>query len=104
MQQQVEGEGPEVEEGGEEAPVLVLEEDGADGVEESERGHDVALDEDGDGDGAGGPDARADGHLVEPLLEREVVGAAAGGEGGTVEHVGHGGGCFGGGGLLAGRD
>ena len=46
MEQEVEGERAEVKEGGDESPVLVLDKDGAEGVEELEGRDNVALDKD----------------------------------------------------------
>lgn len=126
VEEEVEGQGAEVEEGCQEAPelrpglarllclffsflflsclvvfgremggerrsylYLVLQEDGPHGEEELQGRHNVALDQHGDGDGQDGPGARADGHLVEPLLERELTSASSGAEVGAFEHVGH---------------
>ena len=47
---------------------LRFEEDGAETVEELEGRDDVALHQDAGRDCCGRPEARADGHLVEPLL------------------------------------
>lgn len=66
---------------------MVLDEDGAETVEELERRDDVALYEDGGGDCGGGPVAGADGHFVKPLLERKLAYATA--VGGTAKHVVH---------------
>lgn len=68
---------------------LALDKDGSEAVEELERGDDVALDEDGCYDGSAGPVARADGHLVEPLLQRELADRTALGPSTRSEHVVH---------------
>lgn len=110
MEEEVEGEGAEVEECGNEAPVLcgepsavspsaqningqgdsvylILDEHGSEAVEELERSDDVALDKKGNGDGSCRPPSGTDRHLVEPLLEWELPDCSSAGA--TAEHVVH---------------
>ena len=73
MVEQVETEGAKVEEGGDDAPVLALEENCAHAVEELVRRDEFALNRDAGAQSSRHPPAGADGHLVEPLLEGEAA-------------------------------
>lgn len=91
MVEQVEVEGPEVEERGYEAPVLFQcqymrkmhrvevetyltpHKDGPEAVEQLKGRDNVALHQHACTEGGGHPPARAYGHLVEPLLERKLA-------------------------------
>ena len=79
MEQQIERWRAEVDEGGEQAPVLGFVVDAAEGVEELEGREGFGVGEEGGGDGGGGPQAGEEGEFVEPLFE---------GEGGLVLHLG----------------
>lgn len=65
---------------------LILDKYRSQAIEELKGSEDTALDENTGDDCGGSPDARADGHLVEPLFERQLAYLA-------TEHVGHDPGC-----------
>lgn len=51
---------------------LILDKDGPEAVEELEWRNDVTLNQDGCDDCGSGPISRTSGHLIEPLLQREL--------------------------------
>ncbi len=71
---------------------LALDEDGAETVEELEGGNDVALDQDRGYYCSARPVARADGHLIEPLFQRELADGSSA-SAAAAEHVVHVHGC-----------
>lgn len=87
MEQQIQRQRAKVQEGGDQPPILILDEHGAEGVEELEGRDDVALDEDGGGDRRGRPEACADGHFVEPLFQGELACWVAAAGAAAAEHA-----------------
>ena len=78
MEQQVQGRRTEVDKCREQPPVLRFVVDAPEGVEELEGREDFGVGEDAGEDGGGGPQAGAEGELVEPLFEGELVGGELG--------------------------
>ncbi len=75
--------------GGGERADLRFECDGAEAVEELEGRDDLALYEDAGRDCCRRPEARAHGHLVEPLLQWELTGPSSDAAATVAEHVLH---------------
>ena len=99
MEEEIEGEGAEIDECGEEAPVLrefdgfnkmlyffqkererdqvgtylVLDEHSTKTIEQLKRGDDMTLHQKRRGYGSDGPPARTNGHFIEPLFQRKLT-------------------------------
>ena len=92
VKEEIERQRAEVQERGQESPVLALDEDGPEAVEELEGRDDVTLHEDAGGHRRRRPPPRAYRQVVEPCLEREMVsssGCTAAASAVPREEVGH---------------
>lgn len=98
MVEQVEAERAKIEEGRDQPPVLTLEEDGPHTVEQLVWRENMALHQHTGTQCSSHPPSGADGHLVEPLLQREAAHHAVP----AGEHIRHGreAGCGQGGGCV----